>query len=145
MLFRSYLSHPRVKPELIEFFEDLFYSEAWLFRVKDEAQLDASTAISGSGPAYFAYFAKSLIQTAQNLGFSSKEATRLVLFTLHGTSRLLEKTSLDPKSLLEHVASQKGTTQAALDKWDSLDFTGMVEKGVEQALNRAKEINNEQS
>lgn len=118
----------------------LFEQSAFCLVVKDEKQLNALTAISGSGPAYFAFFAQSMIKQAIDMGFSPMQASRLVLFTLHGTSCLLERTKLDPKLLLNQVTSKEGTTQAALEVWDKEGLDTLVAKGMQAAHLRAEEL-----
>jgi pyrroline-5-carboxylate reductase len=90
--------------------------------VKDEAMMDAVTAISGSGPAYLFLFIETLEQAAIELGFSPEEARQLALETTLGAARLAADSNDPPAVLRERVTSQGGTTAAALEV--------MAEKGV---------------
>src|SRR4029077_2368117 len=84
-----------------------------------ESDLDAITAISGSGPAYVFYFLEALEDAARELGFGENEAKRLALATFSGAIRLAEQSDTEPAMLRAQVTSKAGTTErgiAALDE-----------------------------
>ena len=94
--------------------------------VSDEAQLDAVTAISGSGPAYVFLFIEAMQQAAAELGFTPKQARQLSIETVLGAARLACH-SEDPASVLrQRVTSKGGTTEAAL--------LVMAESGVKEGI-----------
>ncbi len=94
--------------------------------VHDESQLDAVTAISGSGPAYVFLFIEAMQEAAIELGFTPKQARQLSIETVLGASRLAAQ-SEDPASVLrERVTSKGGTTEAALRV--------MTERGVKDGI-----------
>ena len=82
--------------------------------VNDEAQIDAVTAISGSGPAYVFLFIEALQQAAAELGFSPKQARLLSIETMLGAAKLAAQSDEPASVLRERVTSKGGTTEAAL-------------------------------
>lgn len=93
--------------------EDLLRSTGRVLRVA-EKQLDAVTAISGSGPAYVFYVVEAMIEAGVHLGLPRATATELVVQTLVGSAKLLRETGEHPVVLRERVTSPGGTTAAAL-------------------------------
>src|SRR5438105_15837356 len=83
-----------------------------------EGDLDAVTAISGSGPAYVFYFLEALEDAARGLGFGDVEARRLALATLSGAVRLAEQSDSEPSLLRLQVTSKGGTTERAIAALD---------------------------
>jgi pyrroline-5-carboxylate reductase len=106
----------------------------------DEKQMNAITAISGSGPAYFFYFVESMIQAATNLGFSQEQAHMLVLHTAEGAIQLLKQPGACPIQLRKQVTSKGGTTEAAIAEMDSHSVKNVIIKAIAQADKRAKEL-----
>lgn len=103
--------------------------------VVDEEQIDAVTAVSGSGPAYVFYLAEAWIRGAEAEGLSAEQARELVYQTLAGSVALLQYDSAPPSELRARVTSPGGTTQAAIQV---LEESGWGEI-FEQAIARAKE------
>lgn len=81
----------------------------------NEPDMDAVTAVSGSGPAYVFYFMEALMKGAQQLGLSPAVARQLVLGTLAGATKLADQSDVGPEVLRERVTSKGGTTAAALE------------------------------
>lgn len=106
----------------------------------DEKLLDAVTAISGSGPAYFFYLIESLIEAAKGLGLDETVARKLVLKTALGSSKLLEAVKTGPSELIKSVASKGGTTEAALKIFESRKFKDIIREAVRGAYDRSREI-----
>ena len=79
-----------------------------------ESQMDAITAISGSGPAYVFLFLEALTKAATQLGLGHEQAQTLALQTLHGATHLAEKSTVSLEQLRKNVTSPGGTTEAAL-------------------------------
>ena len=94
--------------------EQLLTSLGWIYWLKNENFFDPLTAISGSGPAYIFLFLQIMKNSAKSFGFSDKVSSELVLKTLMGVSKVLEKNS-NLNALISDVASPGGTTEAALD------------------------------
>lgn len=82
--------------------------------VDEESQLDAVTAVSGSGPAYYFLVMESMIQAGIKLGLSEDVATQLTLQTAIGAARMAQNSDVDPAELRRRVTSPKGTTEQAI-------------------------------
>lgn len=106
----------------------------------DEKYLDMVTAVSGSGPAYFYLFAESLIDAAVNIGISRPDAEQLVRQTMLGSAQLLLKSGKSPAALRRAVTSKGGTTENALQVFESGDFSKLVRDAIQAAYLRAKEL-----
>lgn len=105
-----------------------------------EDYLDIVTAISGSGPAFFYYFAEALIEAGVKAGLSREVATELVQGTMIGSGMMMKKTGKHPALLIDMVTSPGGTTIAGLAALDKKGFKAAVFKAVEAAFKRAKEL-----
>jgi pyrroline-5-carboxylate reductase len=97
--------------------------------VNEEGLLDAVTAVSGSGPAYFYYFVEAMVAGGVACGLSEADALKLAAQTCLGAARMMLETGEPPAELRRKVCSKGGTTQKAID-W-------MNEKGVGQAIAEA--------
>jgi pyrroline-5-carboxylate reductase len=106
----------------------------------DEHLMDAVTALSGSGPAYFFYLAEKLRNAAVEQGLPEKVADELVRQTLFGSGRLLRETDASPEELRARVTSKGGTTAAACAVFDEADLSGIVSGAVAAAVARSKEL-----
>jgi pyrroline-5-carboxylate reductase len=106
----------------------------------EEKQLDAVTALSGSGPAYVFAFIEALRDGGIAEGLPPDVATRLALQTVLGSAKLLEKSGETPEALRIKVTSPKGTTLAALTVMQELDFNGLIMKAVHAAKVRSEEL-----
>ena len=102
--------------------------------VSKEAQIDAVTAVSGSGPAYFFYLMESMIRAGKNLGLDEKVATELTLQTALGAAQMAITSSNTPAELRKNVTSPNGTTQAAIEVFDH----GQVSQTIQAALAAAQ-------
>ncbi|HEX3135571.1 MAG TPA: pyrroline-5-carboxylate reductase [Planctomycetota bacterium] len=111
-----------------------------VLRVTDEGRMDAITAVSGSGPAYFFRFAEALVDAAMAIGFTREEAVLLVGQTGAGSWEYLLAQGFEAKRLREQVTSPGGTTAAALKQLDAADFTGLVTRALVAAEQRGKEL-----
>ena len=118
----------------------IFSSGGEMVEVNQEEKLDAITAISGSGPAYFFYLTDILTEKAQELGFSPAQAKKLAEMTCIGASAILENGENSAHEWINGVASKKGTTQAAIDFLSAHSFKQIFKEGVQQAYNKSKEL-----
>lgn len=109
-------------------------------QVKTDDMVDAATAVSGTGPAYIFYVAEKLIESSKMLGFSDEQSQRLIRQTFQGAMNLWDKTGKHPEKLREMVTSAKGTTAAAMKKFDDLDTGKNFKEAVNAAYKRAKEL-----
>jgi len=105
-----------------------------------ESQIDAFTAVCGSGPAYVFEFAAALRDASVGLGFDAPTARRLAVETLLGSARLLAHRGEDPEVLRNQVTSPNGVTAAGLRRMGELDFRGLVRQTVQAARARAGEL-----
>ena len=110
--------------------------------LEDEAQMNAVTALSGSGPAYIFQMAESMALSAQKLGLAKNQAEQLAIQTIHGAGQLLSKSVKNPKELREAVTSPGGTTQAALNvlKDENSGLDALLAEAVRAAFNRSREL-----
>jgi pyrroline-5-carboxylate reductase len=106
----------------------------------DEAQLDAFTAVSGSGPAYVFEFAAALRDAALAAGLDPATARTLAVETLLGASRLLARSEIDPEALRDQVTSPNGVTAAGLRRMSERDFRGTIRESVLAAKARSQEL-----
>jgi pyrroline-5-carboxylate reductase len=118
--------------------KDIFMSIGRLL-VLPEKYMDTVTALSGSGPAFIAYFLEAMIEGAVKMGLGKDDATALAVQTLLGTARLLD-TGMSPSKLREMVTSPKGTTAEGLKVFDGKGFKEIVTASIEAATNRAREL-----
>ena len=113
------------------------------FWVDEEKLIDAITAISGSGPAYFFLLMQSITQAAIALGLDEKTANSLSIQTSLGASLMATKSGKDPKTLRSEVTSLNGTTQAAIESFQDQNFEGIVAAATRAAYDRARELSND--
>ncbi len=105
-----------------------------------EEQMDAVTALSGSGPAFVLAFLEGLIDGGVNMGLARDKARELAVQTIKGTIALLEKENLHPTLMKEKVTSPGGTTMAGLATLEEKGFKGTLIKCLKRAQDRAREL-----
>lgn len=123
--------------------ENLLNTTGKTVRLDTENDIDASTGISGSGPAYIFYFMQSMIEAALKMGFSEYDSKVLVGQTFEGAVELFNKSNLSPDAWMNRVASKGGTTRAALDSMDDNNVKEMIKEAAYAAFNRAVELGKE--
>jgi pyrroline-5-carboxylate reductase len=125
----------------ISIIKEMFMSVGTLLMLP-EKYMNAVTALSGSGPAFFAYFVEALIEGGIKIGLDKADALTLAIQTMLGTARLLD-TGMAPAKLREMVTSPGGTTAAGLKVFQERGFTDAVIASLEAATKRAKELGGE--
>ncbi len=105
-----------------------------------EGQLDAVTAISGSGPAYIFYVVEAMVEAGVLLGITRATATELVVQTLYGAATMLKETGDHPTLLRERVSSPGGTTVAALRQLDDHKVRAAFVTAMEAAARRSVQL-----
>jgi pyrroline-5-carboxylate reductase len=105
-----------------------------------EVDMDAVTAISGSGPAYFALLAEAMIEAGLLLGLSRDVSTRLVVQTMFGSARLLRDESMHPVELREAVTSPGGTTTRAIRELERSGVRAAFLSAISAATERSREL-----
>jgi pyrroline-5-carboxylate reductase len=112
----------------------------WLQRERD---LDAVTALSGSGPAYVYYFIEAMIQAAGEMGLTVEQGRRLALATFAGATELAKQSKDSPAVLRERVTSKGGTTYAALMSLDNDAVKAAFVRALHAARERARTLGEE--
>ena len=107
--------------------------------VLPEEKINAVTAVSGSGPAFVAFFAEAMIKSGELLGLTQKEAAELAIQTLIGTAALL-KTGISPEELRRTVTSPGGTTAAGISVFGEKGLFDLVALALAAAEKRAEEL-----
>ncbi len=105
-----------------------------------EPYMDAVTAVSGSGPAYFALLAESMIEAGILLGLSREISTDLVVQTMLGTAKLLRDEKMHPVELRELVTSPGGTTIAAIRELEQAGVRAAFLNAIQAAMTRSREL-----
>ncbi|NLJ73276.1 MAG: pyrroline-5-carboxylate reductase [Syntrophomonadaceae bacterium] len=108
----------------------------------DEGYIDAITAISGSGPAYFFLIIEALINAGILIGLDNNFSKDIVIQTLKGSMAMLEDTNKHPAVLREEVCSPAGTTIAAVKKLEEHGIRNAIFEAVNAAYLRAQELSN---
>lgn len=105
-----------------------------------ETWMDAITAVSGSGPAYFALLAEAMIEAGILLGLSREVSTTLVVQTMFGTAKQLRDQGMHPVELRESVTSPGGTTIAAIRELEQAGVRAAFLNAIQAATDRAREL-----
>ena len=105
-----------------------------------EAAMDAVTAVSGSGPAYFALLAEAMIEAGILLGLSREISTTLVVQTMLGTAKQLRDLGMHPVELREAVTSPGGTTIAAIRELEQAGVRAAFLNAIQAAMTRSREL-----
>ncbi len=105
-----------------------------------EAYMDAVTAVSGSGPAYFALLAEAMIEAGILLGLSREVSTQLVVQTMLGTAVLLRDEQMHPVELREAVTSPGGTTIRAIRELEQAGVRAAFLNAIQAAMERSREL-----
>ena len=105
-----------------------------------ESWMDAITAVSGSGPAYFALLAEAMIEAGILLGLSREVSTTLVVQTMFGTAKQLRDQGMHPVELRESVTSPGGTTIAAIRELEQAGVRAAFLNAIQAAMDRAREL-----
>jgi pyrroline-5-carboxylate reductase len=111
--------------------------------VEDESLLDAVTAVSGSGPAYVFYAIEALEAAAIKLGIAPNAARLLAIETFRGAALLAAQSAESPSVLRANVTSKRGTTEAAIAKFNDENISQRWQAGVLAAAQRATELGDE--
>lgn len=111
--------------------------------VEQEDQLDAVTALSGSGPAYVFYFLEAMTQAGTEMGLTREQAHRLAVGTFGGAAELARTSTEPPEVLRQRVTSKGGTTYAALTSMENADVKALFMRALHAARQRANELGNE--
>jgi pyrroline-5-carboxylate reductase len=111
--------------------------------IDDEALMDAVTALSGSGPAYFFLFMEALQAAGSEMGLPPETARLLTLQTAFGAAKMALESSEDAATLRRRVTSPGGTTESAVAVLEENGFSGLVSKALQAAAARSRELADE--
>jgi len=111
--------------------------------VNNEDQLDAVTAISGSGPAYMFYFMEAMTAAGAEMGLTREQAYKLTVATFIGAGELAKSADEPPEILRQRVTSKGGTTYAAITSMDDSNIKALFTQALHAAQVRARELGDE--
>jgi pyrroline-5-carboxylate reductase len=120
--------------------EDILSAVGQFVWVDNESELDAVTAVSGSGPAYFFFVMEAIEAAAERLGLSPDVAHKLVVETALGAAMMAGQADVPAGTLRERVTSPGGTTAAALDVLNTKDLKGAFDEAITAAWRRSIEL-----
>jgi len=133
-------ANTKVTDEQRNLAENIMRSVGIALWVDDESELDAVTAISGSGPAYYFLLMEAMEKAALELGLSEVTARLLVQQTALGAAKIALESSESPEQLRKRVTSPGGTTQRAIETFEQGGFTELVSKALHAARDRSIEM-----
>lgn len=139
------VGNARVQPDDMDLAEALLLAIGQTVRLADESQMDAVTAVSGSGPAYVFHLVEALAAAGQAQGLPADMAMQLAKATVGGAGQLAEDSDETPTQLRVNVTSPNGTTQAALEVLMDTEhgFAPLLDRAVAAAAARSRELGNE--
>src|SRR5690606_5262581 len=131
---------PTVSDQQRSLAEQIMQATGTTLWLEHEADMDAVTAVSGSGPAYFFLLTEILAEAGQTLGLSADISRELAVQTAYGAGYMARKSSDSPATLREQVTSKGGTTAAALNHLEANDIRRIVTDAVAAAAQRSREL-----
>jgi pyrroline-5-carboxylate reductase len=136
----AYSHSPDMNPAQVRKAENLLSTTGRILYLENENLMDAVTAVSGSGPAYFFYFVQQLVEAGKKMGFDESTASLLVKQTMLGSFHLLNSSAKPLDELIKAVASKGGTTEAALSTFEKHEVGKYIQEGLLNAQRRGKEL-----
>lgn len=136
----AYTATPEVDTSQLRKIENLINATGRSVYLEQEEMLDAVTALSGSGPAYFFYLVKAMIEAGTKMGFEESVSALLVKQTMLGSYHLINTAEKSLDELINAVASKDGTTEAALKKFGEKAIDSNLQEGIFAARDRSKEL-----
>jgi pyrroline-5-carboxylate reductase len=136
-------ARPAVSPAERQWVQDVLGSTGACMWLAQESQLDAVTALSGSGPAYVFYCIEAMARAGQSMGLSAEQSQQLAIGTVVGASELARASAEPPAVLRERVTSKGGTTHAALSAMEHDQVAQAFERAMQAACARAKTLGDE--
>lgn len=133
-------ANDKVTDEQRDLAENILRAVGIALWVDDEAELDAVTAVSGSGPAYYFLLMEAMEKAALELGLSQETARLLVQQTALGAAKIALESAESPEQLRKRVTSPGGTTQQAIETFEQGGFTELVSKALHAARDRSIEM-----
>lgn len=119
--------------------ETMFRAVGVIVQVRED-DMDAVTALSGSGPAYVFYLVEAMLMAAAKMGLDKTVARKLSVATVEGAAHLLAETGLEPQELRRRVTSKGGTTEAAFAVLEKYQVLEVLVAAKEAAQKRSREL-----
>jgi pyrroline-5-carboxylate reductase len=132
-----------VSAEQKELADDVMRAVGDTLWLADESQIDAVTAVSGSGPAYVFYFLEAMQQAASEMGLAPEEGRQLALATFMGAARLAAQSDEPVEVLRQRVTSKGGTTHAAISSMEAAGVKQAIVDAMKAAQARGRELGDE--
>jgi len=136
-------ANPLINSQQKESIQAIFNAVGIACWVDSEAQIDAVTAVSGSGPAYYFLVMEVMQKVAEELGLSEQTARELTIQTALGAAQMASTGSLDTSQLRQQVTSPGGTTHAAIETFKAGGIEESFRQAMQAALHRAEEMSKE--
>lgn len=136
-------ANPRVSTAQKTVAETILHAVGITLWVEQEAELDAVTAVSGSGPAYFFLLMEAMQQAGVKLGLAPETAEKLVIQTALGAAQMADHSELDVATLRAQVTSKGGTTEQAVNHFQQAGFEPLVKDAMQAAYDRSRTLANE--
>ena len=136
-------ARPGVTPDNKKWVGEVIATTGQFLWLDAEAQLDAVTALSGSGPAYMFYFMEAMVEAGTGMGLSRDQAYQLAVATFIGAGELARASDETPETLRQRVTSKGGTTYAALTSMENDHMKAHFVRAMQAAGLRAKELGDE--
>ena len=133
-------ANDKVNPDQRDLAETILRAVGIALWVEDESELDAVTAVSGSGPAYYFLLMEAMEKVAVELGLSDATARLLIQQTALGAAKIALESSESPGELRRRVTSPGGTTQRAIETFEAGGFVELVSKALHAARDRSVEM-----
>ncbi len=116
------------------------FSSIATISVMEETQLNAVISVNGSSPAYVYLFIKAMLDGASEQGISKEQALPLILKTVVGSAKMVEKSDVPIEEQIRRVCSPGGTTLASMEVFQDADFVGIVKRAMQACTDRANEL-----
>ncbi|MHA6492047.1 pyrroline-5-carboxylate reductase [Pseudomonas borbori] len=133
-------ANAQVSPAQRQQAEQLLSAVGLALWLEHETLIDAVTAVSGSGPAYFFLLIEAMTAAGEKLGLSREIAAQLTAHTALGAARMVTSSEVDASELRRRVTSPAGTTEAAIKSFQADGFEAIVEKALNAAASRSVEL-----
>tara|TARA_B100000686_G_scaffold132216_1_gene139149 strand:- start:1839 stop:2675 length:837 start_codon:yes stop_codon:yes gene_type:complete len=134
---------PKINTKEKDYAETIIKAVGSVLWVKQEEQLDAVTAISGSGPAYIFYFMEAMEKAGRELGLNKYQSHQLSLETFLGAAKLVSISEETPTALRSKVTSKNGTTEYAIKAMENSETDKKIIQAIHSAYKRSQEIGDE--
>ncbi|WP_417226786.1 pyrroline-5-carboxylate reductase [Amphritea sp.] len=133
-------ANPQVSDSQRQQTEQVMQATGLALWVDNEPQLDAVTAVSGSGPAYYFLIMEAMAAAGEKLGLSREVAQQLTIQTALGAAEMARQSDVEPAELRRRVCSPNGTTEQAIKTFIEQGLPEIIDNGMQACSNRAQEM-----